>query len=69
MRNTTIAVNKIDMITIMRKRGGINVAGKKLSITTTKAWAEKENVAIFAIHRKKPIIKARKPPSASLLKL
>ena len=43
--------------------------GKKISIIIAKAWAENEQVAIFAIHRKKPIIKAKNPPTPSLLKL
>ena len=40
------------------------------SLTTkAKVWAEKEQAAILAIHRKKPIMKAKKPPNPSLLKL
>ena len=38
-------------------------------ITKAKVWAEKEQAAILAIHKKKPIIKARNPPNPSLLKL
>jgi hypothetical protein len=54
----------------------INTSGiGKLSLVKTslntkaKVCAENEHVAIFAIHRKKPIIKAKNPPIPSFPKL
>ena len=40
-----------------------------MTITKANAWAENEHIAIFAIHKKKPIMNAENPPIASLLKL
>ncbi len=59
----------MDKIAIGINRFCTKGPGKNASTTTVRAWAENENVAILAIHRKKPIIKAKNPPKASLLKL
>ena len=67
--NTTIVVNNINSTAITIEKFCMIGDGKKALITTKKAWAEKENVPILAIHKKNPIINAKKPPKASLLKL
>ena len=51
--NTTIAVKRINIMVIGINKYLANGKGKKASITTEKAWAENENVAMFAIHKKK----------------
>lgn len=69
VRKITIAVKSIGKIAIGINKLRIKVPGKKASITTVNACAENENDAILAIHKKKPIINAKNPPNASLLKL
>ena len=66
LKNTTL-VNITAIIATGMINGSKN--GKKIMIIIVNTWAEKEHVAIFAIKRKTPIIKAEKPPMPSLLKL
>ena len=63
----TILINKTAEIAISRAYDANS--GKMRIIIIVRAWAEKEQVAMLAIHRKKPIIKAENPPIPSLLKL
>ena len=62
-------IGKIDIkvITVFES-GMLNLAKTSLN-TIAKVWAEKAHIATFAIHKKKPIIKAKKPPIPSFPKL
>ena len=55
-------------VTIISEIGRFNLVKTSLN-TDANICAENAHVAIFAIHKKKPIIKAKKPPIPSLPKL
>jgi hypothetical protein len=62
-------IGKIDIRVINISEIGMFNLLKTSLITKANVCAENEHVAIFAIHKKKPIIKAKNPPIPSLLKL
>ena len=63
------SIGKIDIIvTIISEIGRLNLVKTSLN-TAANICAENAHVAILAIHKKKPIRKARNPPRPSLLKL
>ena len=63
------SIGKIDItVTITSEIGRFNLVKTSLN-TAANICAENAHVATFAIHKKKPIIKAKNPPRPSLLKL